>query len=90
MHVYTCAYVHAIANKHARNFVCVCVCACSQNACTIQVTEEELRNKEAKGTNMYGEKLEGPAAEFRRKKLANQVCMLSAFRTVCLCMHVDF
>ena len=23
MHVYTCAYVHAIANKHARNFVCV-------------------------------------------------------------------
>merc|ERR1719409_1556996 len=37
-----------------------------------KVTEEELRNKEAKGTNMYGEKLEGPAAEFRRKKLANQ------------------
>jgi hypothetical protein len=28
--------------------------------------------QEAKGINMYGEKLEGPAAEFRRKKLANQ------------------
>ena len=90
----TCMFIRAHTcmqlqtNMHA--ILCVCVCACSQNACTIQVTEEELRNKEAKGTNMYGEKLEGPAAEFRRKKLANQVCMLSAFRTVCLCMHVDF
>jgi len=27
---------------------------------------------QAKGMNMYGEKLEGPAAQFRRDKIANQ------------------
>jgi len=37
-----------------------------------KITDDDLRAKEAKGVNIYGEKLEGPAAEFRRKKLANQ------------------
>lgn len=37
-----------------------------------KVTEDDLRNNEAKGMNMYGEKLEGPAAQFRRDKIANQ------------------
>lgn len=37
-----------------------------------KVTEEDLRKKEAKGVNIYGEKLENPQAAFRRKKLADQ------------------
>ena len=44
---------------------------CNPKPCTLdeQITDDDLRNVEAKGTNMYGEKLEGPAAEFRRRKL---------------------
>jgi len=37
-----------------------------------KITEEDLRSQEAKGKNIYGEKLENPMAAFRRKKLADQ------------------
>jgi len=37
-----------------------------------KITEEDLRNREAKGKNIYGEKLENPMAKFRRKKLEDQ------------------
>ncbi|EKX32451.1 hypothetical protein GUITHDRAFT_148626 [Guillardia theta CCMP2712] len=37
-----------------------------------RLTEEDLRKREAKGKNIYGEKLEGPAAQFKRKKAENQ------------------
>eukprot|EP00960_Hanusia_phi_P039852 754086-Hanusia_phi.AAC.5 len=37
-----------------------------------RLTEEDLRKREAKGKNIYGENLEGPAAQFKRKKAENQ------------------
>lgn len=50
-----------------------------------KVTEDDLRNREAKGKNIYGEKLENPFAEFRRKKIADQekVCV------ACACVHLS-
>lgn len=49
-----------------------------------KVTEEDLRNREAKGKNIYGEKLENPFAEFRRKKIADQ----EKVRVACACVHL--